>query len=79
MSPYQPLPPYQAYAPQLGQPVQGASSSVTAGAAGAPQTASIAAIVREFGCACDASSQIRFELSGADSMVSGAAVSVVKL
>lgn len=62
-----------------GQPVQGASSSVTAGAAGAPQTASITAVVREFGCACDASSQLRFELSGADSMVSGAAVSVVKL
>lgn len=62
-----------------GQPVQGASSSVTAGAANAPQTASLTAVVREFGCACDGTSQLRVEMSGADSMVSGAAISVVKL
>lgn len=62
-----------------GQPVQGASASVTATAAAQPQTASFTAIVREFGCACDTSSQLRVVLSGADSMASGAAVSVVKL
>ena len=58
-------------------PVQGAVGSVTAAAANQPQTLGFTAIVREF---CNAEpASLTFRLSGADSVVSNAAVSVVKL
>lgn len=62
-----------------GQPVQGASASVTATAAQQPQTVGVSAIVREFGCGCGQGSQLSFRLTGADSIVSSAAVEVVGL
>lgn len=57
--------------------VPGAVASVTATAAGQPQTVGFTAIVREF---CNAEpSSLSVQLSGADSVVSSAAMSVVKL
>lgn len=62
---------------QGGQPVQGASASVTATAAAQPQTVGISALVRDFGCC--GGSQLTFQLAGADSIVSSAAAEVVRL
>ncbi len=58
-------------------PVPGASASVTATASSQPQTLAITAVVREV-CGAEQSS-LSFQLSGADSVVSNTAVSVVKL
>lgn len=58
-------------------PVQGAVASVTATAAAQPQTVGFTAVVREF-CGAE-QSNLPVQLSGADSVVSNAAMSVVKL
>ena len=60
-----------------GQSVQGATASITAAAAAQPQTAAFTALIRECGCACD--SALTVVLTGADSVVTNAAIEVEKL
>ena len=62
-----------------GSPVQGAVASTTATAAAQPQTVGFSAIVRDFQCACGSSANLTVQLTGADSLVSSAAIEVEKL
>lgn len=62
-----------------GVAVQGANASTTATAAGQPQTIGFSAIVRDFNCACGSSANLTVQLTGADSVVSNAAMEVERL
>lgn len=62
-----------------GLPLQGASATQTAAAAGDSINLSISAIVREFCTCCDGLSNFTFVLTGTESTVTNMAVTVEKL